>query len=74
MIRVEGDLVRTQRTYVFAADGATMISDATRRYPPRADIEDSLISAGYEVTDVRGAPDRPGLELVFIARKPATTT
>jgi ubiquinone/menaquinone biosynthesis C-methylase UbiE len=74
VIRVEGDLVRTQRTYVFAADGATMISDATRRYPPRADIEDSLISAGYEVTDVRGAPDRPGLELVFIARKPATTS
>jgi ubiquinone/menaquinone biosynthesis C-methylase UbiE len=72
--RVDGDLVRTQRTYVFAVDGATMISDATRRYPPRAEIEDSLISAGYEVTDVRGAPDRPGLELVFIARKPAATT
>jgi ubiquinone/menaquinone biosynthesis C-methylase UbiE len=65
--RVDGDLVSTRRTYVFAADGATMISDATRRYPPRAEIEDSLISAGYEVTDVRGAPDRPGLELVFIA-------
>ena len=70
---VDGDLVSTRRTYVFAADGATLISEGTRRYPPRPVIEDSLISASYELTDVRGAPDRPGLELVFIARKPATT-
>jgi len=48
--------------------------DDVRRYPPREVIEDSLISAGYELTDVRGAPERPGLELVFIARKPATTS
>ncbi len=71
---VDGDLVSTRRTYVFAADGATLISQGTRRYPPRPVIEDSLVSAGYELTDVRGAPDRPGLELVFIARKPATTS
>ena len=54
--------------------GAMLTSDSTRRYPPRAAIEDSLISAGYELTDVRDAPGRPGLELVFIARKPATTS
>jgi SAM-dependent methyltransferase len=69
---LDGDLVSIRRTYVFAADGAMLTSDSTRRYLPRAAIEDSLISAGYELTDVRGAPDRPGLELVFIARKPAT--
>ena len=71
--RVDGDLVSIRRTYVFAADGATLILEGIRRYPPRPVIEESLISAGYELTDVRGAPDRPGLELVFIARKPATT-
>lgn len=71
---VDGDLVSIQRTYVFAADGATLPSEGVRRYPPRPVIEDSLISAGYELTDVRGAPDRPGLELVFIARKPAPTS
>ncbi|MDR0345200.1 MAG: class I SAM-dependent methyltransferase [Nocardiopsaceae bacterium] len=71
--QVEGDLVRTRRTYVFAADGATLTSEGTRRYPPRAVIEESLTSAGFELADVRGAPDRPGLELVFIARKPAVT-
>jgi hypothetical protein len=57
-----------------AADGTTLTSDSTRRYPPRAAIEDSLISAGYELTDVRDAPGRPGLELVFIARKPAASS
>ena len=69
--QLDGDLVSIRRTYVFAADGAKLTSDSTRRYPPRAAIENSLISAGYELTDVRGAPDRPGLELVFIARRPA---
>ena len=71
---VDGDLVSIRRTYVFAADGATLTSEGIRRYPPRSAIEDSLISAGYELTDVRGAPERPGLELVFIAGKPATTS
>jgi len=72
--RVDGDRVSIRRTYVFAADGATLTSEGIRRYPPRRVIQDSLVSAGYELTDVRGAPDRPGLELVFIARKPATTS
>jgi SAM-dependent methyltransferase len=72
--RVDGDLVSTRRTYVFAADRETLVSEGIRRYPPRPVIEDSLISAGYELTDVRGAPERPGLELVFIARKPVTTS
>jgi SAM-dependent methyltransferase len=67
---VDGDLVSTRRTYVFAADGATLTSDSTRRFPPRTVLEDSLSSAGYVLADVRGAPDRPGREFVFIARKP----
>jgi SAM-dependent methyltransferase len=71
VIGVDGDLVNSRRTYVFAADGATLTSESTRRYPSRAVIEDSLVSAGYTVTDVRDAPDRPGRELVFIARKAA---
>ncbi len=72
--QVDGDLVSTRRTYVFAADGATLTSDSTRRFAPRAVIKDSLISAGYELADVRDAPDRPGREWVFIARKPAATS
>jgi SAM-dependent methyltransferase len=72
--QVEGDLVSTRRTCVFAADGATLTSEGTRRYPPSAVIEESLVLAGFELMHVRGAPDRPGLELVFIARKPAATS
>jgi SAM-dependent methyltransferase len=72
--RVDGDLVSIRRTFVFAADGTTLTSEGIRRYLPRAAIEDSLISAGYEVTDVRGAPERPGRELVFIARKLVATS
>jgi hypothetical protein len=34
----------------------------------------ALISAGYELRDVRGAPESPGLEFVFIARKPGSTS
>jgi SAM-dependent methyltransferase len=71
--QVDGDLVSTRRTYFFSADEATLISDSTRRYPPRAAIENSLTSAGYELIDVRDAPGRAGLELVFIARKPVAT-
>jgi SAM-dependent methyltransferase len=67
---VNGVLVSYRRTYVFAADGTTLTSDSTRRFWSRAEIEGSLRSAGYALADVRDAPDRPGWEWVFIARKP----
>jgi SAM-dependent methyltransferase len=67
---VVGELVSYRRTYVFAADGTTLTSDSTRRFWSRAEIEDSLRSGGYALAEVRDAPDRPGFEWVFIARKP----
>ena len=67
---VSGPLVSYRRTYVFAADGTTLTSDSTRRFWSRAEIEDSLTSAGYALAGVRDAPDRPGREWVFIARRP----
>jgi SAM-dependent methyltransferase len=70
LTEVSGENVSYRRTYVFAADGTTLTSDSTRRFRPRTSIEGSLRSAGYTLADVRGAPDRPGRELVFIARKP----
>jgi SAM-dependent methyltransferase len=66
---VSGELVSYRRTYAFA-DGTTLMSDSTRRFWSRAEIEDSLRSAGYGLADVRDAPDRPGREWVFISRKP----
>ena len=67
---VNGELVSYRRTYVFAADGTTLTSDSTRRFWSRAEIEGSLRSAGFALADVGDAPDRPGREWVFIARKP----
>ena len=69
---VNGDRVSFRCTYVFAADGATLTSDSTLRFRTRDEIEGSLRSAGYALVDVRDAPDRPGREWVFIARKPAS--
>ncbi|HUI03711.1 MAG TPA: hypothetical protein VLZ77_09225, partial [Acidimicrobiales bacterium] len=62
-------LVSFRTTAVFAGDGAVLTSDSTLRFRPRGDVADSLGRAGFAVTDVRGAPDRPGRELVFVARR-----
>lgn len=70
LAEVKGALVSYRRTYVFAADGTTLTSDSTRRFWSRAEIEGSLRSAGYTLVDVHDAPDRPGREWIFIARKP----
>jgi SAM-dependent methyltransferase len=70
LTHADDDFMSYRRTYVFAADGATLTSDSTRRLWPRAVIEGFLGSAGYTLSDVRDAPDRPGRELVFVARNP----
>jgi hypothetical protein len=67
---VTGPLVSYRRTYVLTTDGTTLTSDSTRRFWSRAEIEDSLRSASYALAEVRDAPDRPGREWVFIARRP----
>ena len=72
LTEVNGDYVSYRRTYVFAADGATLTSDSTRRFRGRAEIEGSLRSAGYMLVDVHDAPDRPNYEWIFIARAPAS--
>ena len=57
-------------TYVFP-DGDVLTSDSTIRFRERGEIEDSLAAHGYALDEVRDAPDRPGRELVFLARRPA---
>jgi hypothetical protein len=74
LTEVKGDYVSYRRTYVFTADGATVTSDSTRRFWSRAEIEGSLRSAGYTLVDVHDAPDRPGFEWIFIARKPGSAS
>jgi ubiquinone/menaquinone biosynthesis C-methylase UbiE len=66
---VDGPYVSFRQTFVFASDQATLTSDSTLRFRSRPEIEHSLAETGFELTDVRDAPDRPGLEWVFIARR-----
>ena len=70
VIKVSEPLVTFRWTYVFAADGEVMTSDSTLRFRERQEVETELIAQGYVVEDVRDAPDRPGKELVFVARRP----
>jgi SAM-dependent methyltransferase len=56
-------------TFVFASDGAVLTSDSTLRFRGRAEIISSLHANGFMVEDMRDAPDRPGREMVFLARR-----
>jgi SAM-dependent methyltransferase len=68
LLEVDGSLVRFRGTYVFP-DGEVLTSDSTLRFRERDEVEADLIANGYVVDEVRGAPDRPGRELVFFARR-----
>lgn len=59
-------LVTFESTLVLA--GETLRSVSTLRFRERAEIEDDLPRHGFEVGEVRDAPDRPGKEWVFFAR------
>jgi len=64
-----GELVSFRSTFVFEADRVTLTSDSTLRFRRAEEVADSLMSAGFVVDELRGAPDRPGRELVFVARQ-----
>jgi len=54
---------------VFASDGETLTSESTLRFRGRDEVHEQLDEHGSVVDEVRDAPDRPGRELVFIARR-----
>jgi SAM-dependent methyltransferase len=66
---VSEPLVSLRHTWVFAVDGEVVTSDSTLRFRDRDELQATLESHGYRVDEVRGAPDRPGRELVFFARR-----
>jgi SAM-dependent methyltransferase len=70
LVEVDGPLVSFRWTYVFASDGRTLTSDSTLRFREREEVEADLVAQGYAVEGVRDAPDRPGREFVFVARRP----
>lgn len=60
-------LVSFRHTWRFASDGAVLTSDSTLRFRSHAEIESSLVATGWRLDETRDAPDRPGLEMVFVA-------
>ncbi|MEV2214733.1 class I SAM-dependent methyltransferase [Streptomyces sp. NPDC050997] len=74
LMEVSLPLVTFRQTYVFAADGQVLTSDSTLRFREREEVGTDLVAHGYLVQDVRDAPDRPGKEFVFLARRPGHFT
>lgn len=73
LLEVDLPYVTFQGTYRFPPglmpDGDVVTSTSTLRFRERDEVEASLAAAGFEVEDVLDAPDRPGLEWVFVARR-----
>ncbi|NBD24813.1 class I SAM-dependent methyltransferase [Paenibacillus glycinis] len=67
LLDVRLPLVAFRHTFVFHGDGAVLTSDSTLRFRGRSEILDSLSAANFAVEAIRDAPDRPGMEFVFIA-------
>jgi hypothetical protein len=59
--------VSFRTSFVFESDGAVLNSDSTLRFRDRDEITVSLAGAGFQIQDIRDAPDRPGLEIEFVA-------
>lgn len=69
LVALQGPLVTFRWTFEFAADGAALTSTSTLRFRTRTEVEADLHGAGFSHVQVRDAPDRPGAEMVFIARR-----
>jgi ubiquinone/menaquinone biosynthesis C-methylase UbiE len=67
---VSGDRVTFRSMTTFRRDDVLLESVSTLRFRDRPEVEASLLSAGFHLSEVRDAPDRPGRELVFIAQRP----
>lgn len=53
----------------FVIDGVAYLSESTLRFRDRTEITQDLSRHDFEVVDVREAADRPGKEMVFLARR-----
>jgi SAM-dependent methyltransferase len=61
--------VSFRSVFVFEADNTVKTSDSTLRFRDRSEVKGDLEAVGFAVDAVRDAPDRPGREFVFVARR-----
>jgi hypothetical protein len=54
---------------VFSRDDVVIESVSMLRFRDRPEIEASLVDHGFELAEIRHAPDRPGFEFVFLSRR-----
>jgi len=66
LTRVAMPYLSFRHTYRFLADGTVLTSASTLRFRDPDELTRGLLAEGFEVVDVRDAPDRPGLEFVFV--------
>ncbi len=69
LVNVQLPLISFRYTFVFHKDGSVMTSESTLRFRTQSEIAETLSRAQLTVESVRDAPDRPGLEFVFIAHR-----
>jgi ubiquinone/menaquinone biosynthesis C-methylase UbiE len=67
LVNVLLPIVSFRSIFVFHKDGSVMTSESTLRFRTQSEITETLSHAQLTVEAVRDAPDRPGLEFVFIA-------
>lgn len=66
---VTGQLVSFRWTFHFESSGEVITSASTLRFRGQDELEASLRRACLGLLDVRDAPDRAGLEFVFVAER-----
>ncbi len=70
LTEVAGQLVTFRSTIALRREDIVLESVSSLRFRNRPEIEASLVTGGFEIADVRDAPDRQRLEFVFLARRP----
>lgn len=66
---VSGDVVTFRSMTAFRRDDVVLESVSTLRFRDRFEVEATLVKDGFELSEVRDPPDRPGREFVFLARR-----
>lgn len=69
LTEVNPPFISFRQTVEFEDGGERLVSDSTLRFRERHEIGELLEQARFVVLEVRDAPDRPGLEFVFVARR-----
>jgi SAM-dependent methyltransferase len=70
LLAADATQVSFQTTFHFINEGLVLTSRSTLRFRDRDEITAALTAAGFVVDEIRDAPDRPGLEFVFVTRRP----